>query len=77
MGNTIPQILEGSELQYTLVFVQDGDDVYWAEALPGSETTDEVWRANKYENSTGRILFADGDSNFDNKSDDLTNLSYS
>jgi hypothetical protein len=74
MDDNIPQLFENNVL--TLAFLKDGDDFYWAEALPGSDLEDEVWRAYKYDAANGRILLADGNANFDNAADDLKTLTY-
>jgi len=75
MDNSITQLFTNDI--FTLAFLEDGEDFYWAEALPGSDLEDEVWRAYKYDAANGRILLADGNSNFDNAANNLKTLIYS
>jgi hypothetical protein len=74
-NNTIKQLLSNDI--YTLVYLQDGNDFYWAEALPGSSLSSAVWRAYKYDSTNCRILLADGNTKFDNIASNLKELNYS
>lgn len=54
--------------------------IYSGQSSPGSSTGDSVWRISKRVYTGGRltsVLYADGDSNFDNEWDEITNLDYS
>jgi len=72
-----PVVTDDSSL--AVIIEVDGDDTYIAEAIPGSLLASSVWRCKKVEVSgnTTKIIWADGNANFDNPADDLTNLSYS
>ena len=52
---------------------------YIGEAIPGSSESDSVWRIKRMveDGDDLQILFADGDSNFDNIWDNRVSLSYS
>ena len=58
----------------------NGELEYFAEAHPGTETTDAKWRARKFIYDSNQnvinILWADGNSEFNNQADDLPSLSY-
>lgn len=57
-----------------------GDITYVGEALPGSAEDDEVWRIKRLDSSSGievRVMWADGDTNFDNRWDQRLTLNYS
>lgn len=57
-----------------------GNYTYIAHALPGSVQSDAVWRCKRvYDDGAGNItiLWADGNSSFDNIATDLTALVYS
>lgn len=58
--------------------VTSGSNYFIGVANPGSVTTDAVWQAMKLDTTTGiAISWADGNTKFDNKADDLANLNYS
>ena len=44
----------------------DGTYQYFGEAVPGSATTASVWRVSRMHKTTKQIMWAGGDSNFDN-----------
>ena len=50
---------------------------YTCEAQPGSLSSAAVWQISKYQDSTGIMLWADGNANFDNIADDRATLTYS
>jgi len=49
---------------------------YIGNAAPGSSTASAVWQIKRMTNADTTILFADGDSNFDNSWDDKASLIY-
>lgn len=52
--------------------------LYVGEAIPGNLTSSPNWRIKRVDTSSGvEVLYADGDSNFDNVWDDHLTLSYS
>lgn len=65
--------------QFTLKLIESGDYTYIAEANPGSLETAAVWRVKRVEDVDDdiRILWADGNQNFDNLATDLPSLTYS
>ncbi len=64
------------EPKYSMRIDEVSDDlIYVGEALPGSSESSSVWRIKKI-TSTG-VLFADGNTNFDNRWDQRASLSYS
>lgn len=56
--------------------VEVGDITYVGKAVPGSVLTDAVWKAYKID-ADGNTTWADGNANYDNRADDLANLTYS
>ncbi len=50
---------------------------YVGNAAPGSSTADAVWQIKRITNADTTVLFADGNSNFDNIYDDRASLTYS
>ena len=57
-------------------FYDDGTYTYVGDAIPGSATSDEVWRIMRINNTTDDYDWADGDTNFDNEWDNVTDLDY-
>lgn len=53
-----------------------GGYTYIGEAMPGASQASAVWRCQQID-SNGSVLWADGNSDFDNVATDLTALSYS
>lgn len=51
-----------------------GTVTYIGLAIPGSSESDAVWQAFKYDN--GRLIYADGDGEFNNVATDLTILNF-
>jgi hypothetical protein len=51
--------------------------VYIGHAIPGASTADDVWRIQRLTVASNAIVFADGNSNFDNIWDNRASLSYS
>ena len=66
---------EIEDTNYTLRIYSSGTDTYIAEALAGSSTASAVWRVQKVD-SSGNILFADGDTKFNNIADNYLTISY-
>ena len=65
-------------VNYAIILLESGGFTYVAFATPGSISTDAVWRVMKLDTATGLVMqWADGNTNFDNKADDLANLNYS
>ena len=60
-----------------LIYVVDGTKIYVGEAPIGSAAASTVWRAFKFDSSTGAITWADGNSFFDNAFNNPSALSYS
>lgn len=55
----------------------DGTNTYLALAAPGTAQATAKWQARKIDTSSGVVItWADGNSNFDNTSTDLTSLTY-
>lgn len=50
---------------------------YIGYAAPGTLTAAATWKIKRMTNASGVIVWADGDSNFDNVYDDRTSLTYS
>lgn len=58
--------------------VVDGTNTFLALAAPGTPQSTAKWQCRKIDTSTGVIItWADGNSNFDNVSSDLSSLTYS
>ena len=58
--------------------VTSGSYIYIAYALVGSIETDEVWKAMRLDTTAGlKAEYCDGNSSYDNRVDDITNLNYS
>lgn len=54
-----------TETSYAVLIVSSGGVTYIAEAPPGSDPTAAVWRCQSID-SSGNVLWANGDANFDN-----------
>ena len=73
---------DGSNLQRTnadnlqIKVVESGSYTYFCFAAPGTAEATAGWRAFRLD-STGNLLYADGDANYDNVATDPTALSYS
>ncbi len=50
---------------------------YSCEAPAGTATSAAGWRISRYEYATGKNMYADGDTNYDNVADDRASLTYS
>lgn len=50
---------------------------YAMEAPAGTATSAAGWRVSRYEFATGKLMYADGDTNYDNVADDYLTLTYS
>jgi len=61
--------------ELTLRAYNDGTYDYIAEAQPASATSAAVWRIIRVD-SSGNIIYADGDTNFDNIADNYSSISY-
>lgn len=57
--------------QYTIRIAQSGVYTFIAEAAPGTDTAASLWRIQRVD-STGNLLWKDGDSKFDNTATDIT-----
>jgi len=74
---------DGKQLQHmlsgalALKFDEGATYTYIGEALPGSLVGDAVWRVKRLTNADTTILWADGDSSFDNVWNDRASLVYS
>jgi len=67
----------GMAQNMAIILVEDGEVKYLAMAAPGTAPTTPKWQARKIDKTTGLVItWADGDSEFDNMADDLTNLNY-
>lgn len=66
---------------FSVVAEYSGSDQYFADAQPGVSTSDAAWRARKItynaSNQIIRVLWADGNSKFDNVATSLATLTYS
>jgi len=72
------------EIQYTIRVLPDSSNpnlVYVGEAYPGSSETSPVWRIRRVDNTGGSdhsiVLYADGNTYFDNVWSSRETLSYS
>lgn len=61
----------------TAAFDDDGTYTYIGLAAPGALTSAAVWRIIRMTNADDRMIYADGNSNYDNMWDDHLILSYS
>lgn len=50
---------------------------YFGYALPGTAESGATWRISRLTNSSGTLVYADGNSNFDNVWSDRSSLTYS
>lgn len=50
---------------------------YSCEAPVGTATSAAGWRISRYEYATGKTMYADGDTAYDNVADDRVSLTYS
>lgn len=76
-GTNIGSASGGSTSQYTLR-VDDGDTyMYIGQATPGTATSAASWRIKRLTQADLTIVWADGDSSFNNVWDDHATLSYS
>lgn len=57
--------------------VTTDDFIYVGLAAPGTLTTESKWQVFRWDNNNNLLQWADGDSNFDNKADNMPSLSYS
>lgn len=51
--------------------------LYSCEAPAGTATSAAGWRVSRYTYATGKLQYADGDTNYDNVADDRASLTYS
>ena len=70
----IQEVATGSLL--TLRTDEGATYMYIGEALPGSDPADDVWRLKRLTLANNFILWADGDTNFDNIWDNRAILTY-
>lgn len=68
--------VEQADGQLAVKITASGGYTYIGEAAAGSAQSSAVWRACRID-STGSVLWADGNPRFDNVATDLTALSYS
>ena len=68
---------DSADTQYTLRYAETTEHIYVGEALPSSEESAEVWRVKRLSKATNIVLWADGDSDFDNVWADYLSLNYS
>lgn len=54
-----------------------GTATYIGQSAPGTAEATTKWQCMKYDTSTGKLTYADGNANFDNAATDLTALTYS
>ena len=77
------QDAEGKHLQHLIsgalaIRLDEGATyTYIGEALPGVVNADAAWRVKRMTNADNTIVWADGDSSFDNVWDDRASLIYS
>ena len=72
-GNELPV----TSVNLTLRLFEDTDYTYIGEALPGTTTSAALWRIRRLTIVDNTILYADGNSKFDNIWDNYLTLSYS
>lgn len=53
------------------------DYSYSCEAPAGTATSAAGWRISRYEYATGKLMYPDGNTNYDNVADDRASLTYS
>lgn len=68
--------LPTSSPKYDDIFINTGTYIYSAEALPGSLTSQAVWRIERYEIATGRTSWADGVTSFTKEWDERASYTY-
>jgi hypothetical protein len=66
-----------SSQTYALKYDAGVTYTYIGEAVPGSLLADDVWRIKRLTNADNTIVWADGDSSFDNVWNDRASLTYS
>ncbi len=64
-----------SSVSYITMMDDTGTYLYVGEAVPGTSTSSANWRIRRVADTS--VLYADGNSNFDNVWDNRTSLSYS
>lgn len=62
---------------FTIRIDEGATYTYVGQAVPGTATSAAEWIIKRIENSTGNILFADGNANLDNIWDNRAILTYS
>lgn len=67
----------GGTTSYALRYDEGATYTYIGEALPGTATSAASWRIKRLTNADNTIVWADGDSDFDNIYDNRVSLSYS
>ena len=78
----VDRLRTDAEVNYDKLVDRDGTFIYIGEALPGSATSDAVWRVKRVEEieTAGEkdynIIWADGDDNFDKIWDNRTGFTY-
>ena len=64
-------------VNYAIKITEDGDNTYIAFANPGTLEATAAWKVMKLDGTTGLVItWADSNTNFDNKAEDLTSLIY-
>lgn len=65
------------EQNFSVRYDEGATYTYIGEAEPGASTASAVWRVKRLTNANNTILWADGDTSFDNIWDNRASLSYS
>lgn len=76
-GTAVSGSLPVSSYAYAMQLDEGATYTYAGEALPGTATSSVGWRIKRLTNATNALVWADGDSNFDNVWDSRASLSYS
>lgn len=79
-GNQLQEVktsVDQISTPYTFRTQTVGGFIYYGVAAVGSSTASAVWRVFRETESSGTILYADGNANFDNVWDNYASLTYS
>jgi hypothetical protein len=73
------QVIQGAAIQYSYLDVTSTPGVIYeySSIAINSNLADTVWRISKYTIATDILLWADGNTNYDNAANSLTTITYS
>ncbi len=76
VGAPVTDALPVSSASFTIRVDEGATYMYVGEATPGTATSTASWRIKRIQLDPGHVLFADGDSQFNNVWDDRASLTY-